>query len=144
MQQQESFHILVVDDEPPVADLLTRVSEKVFPEATIINTSSAQETLMYLDHQADKLPHLILLDIDLKESVSGLDLLPQLFSRFRGSVPVVVLSSLRDGPIVDQAYKRGAVAYTQKPDTLQDWKRYVNVMKDYWFNTARLPTLLTD
>ncbi|GAB3957437.1 hypothetical protein GCM10028805_50130 [Spirosoma harenae] len=135
------FSILVVDDEPPIHDLMVRVAEKVFPQARFTNTRSVQETLAYLDAQADQPPQLILLDIDLRESANGLSLLPELRSRFKGRVPIIILSYLDENDKIEQAYEQGAVAYTQKPDDLESWHEYVLMLRRYWHDSARLPTV---
>lgn len=134
-----SFMILVVDDEPPVCDLLTRIAQKAFPEATFTNTRSAPETLTYLA-KTTKLPQLVLLDIDLKAESNGLALLPELIQRFQGKVPVIIFSMDGAKLTIEQAYHLGAVAYTVKPDNLAGWTDYLAVMRDYWYKTTRLPT----
>ncbi|GAB4038208.1 response regulator [Spirosoma gilvum] len=71
-----SFDILVVDDEPPISELLTRIAQHEFPQAKIIPTHSIQQTLEYLQTRLDHPPQLILLDIDLRYAQDGLSLLP--------------------------------------------------------------------
>jgi CheY-like chemotaxis protein len=139
MQQEQAFEILVVDDEPPIYDLLVRIGKQAFPEATFANTRGPRETIDYLDQHPTKLPHLILLDIDLKQATDGLDLLPQLVNRFKGQVPIVVFTSSTRKLDVQRAYQNGAIAYTQKPDELPAWKDYVAMLKTYWYNTTLLP-----
>ncbi|MVM36227.1 response regulator [Spirosoma sp. HMF4905] len=142
MPDIKSFEILVVDDEPPICELLERVASQLFPEATFINARSAQETLDHLDQKADKIPQLILLDIDLGTSVNGLDLIPQLNDRLKGKTPIVMLTSSTEPPVVKQAYEKGAVAYTLKPDNLQGWRTYVTALRSYWHDTTILPTTI--
>ncbi|WP_198174925.1 response regulator [Spirosoma arboris] len=117
------------------------MAQTLFPEASFINTTSAKETIDHLDKREYDLPQLILLDVDLKQSVGGLDLLPQLIERFKGHVPIIIFSGIGDELTVHQAYERGAVAYTKKPSDLQGWKNYVAAMRDYWYGTTRLPTI---
>ncbi len=42
-------------------------------------------------------------------------------------------------PDISRAYEVGAVAYTQKPDSLTGWVNYVQLLRDYWFSMAILP-----
>ncbi len=140
-QPDPSFDILVVDDEPPISDILTRIGKKVFPEANFIGTRSTQETITYLDTHTSRPPQLILLDIDLNQAKNGLDLLPDLWERFQGSVPIIMLSMLTEQSKVTQAYEKGAVAYTQKPEDMPGWQNYIIALRDYWHRSARLPTI---
>lgn len=140
MQLNKPFEILVVDDEPPICDLLTRIASQVFPEASFVNVRSAQETLSYLDRQLNTPPQLILLDINLGQSIDGLALIPQLNDRLKGRAPIVMLTASFEPPVVKQAYEHGAVAYTQKPEDLQGWRHYVANLRSYWHDTTTLPT----
>lgn len=140
MPDGKPFEILVVDDEPPIFEVLVRVSKTLFPEATFTNTRSAQETFDYLQGASDQLPQLVLLDVDLKQAVDGLELLAELQTRLKGQVPIIMLSIQGDEQSVQTAYNRGAVAYTRKPEALDGWKNYVSVMRSYWYRATRLPT----
>ncbi|WP_234735512.1 response regulator [Tellurirhabdus bombi] len=135
----ESFEILIVDDEPSLLDLLSRVSKKVFSEANITGCMSPQAALDHLSNGKKNLPNLILLDIDLKQSVNGLMLIPVLLEQLQRKVPIVILSSSNANQDIEQAYRSGAAAYTRKPDSLQEWKSYVDMLKRYWYQLNRLP-----
>lgn len=135
------FEILVVDDEPPVSDLLTRIAQKEFPEARFMATQSVQQTLDYLQTSPTRAPQLILLDIDLRQDKDGLSLLPQLRAYFKGAVPIIMLSVVSDKAKIEQAYDQGAVAYTQKPEDLQGWHTYVQMLRRYWHQSVSLPTI---
>lgn len=143
MEQNSSIHILVVDDEPPIFDLLQRLGHQLFPEAQFISTRSGQECLDYLANPASVSPQLILLDIDLHQSINGLELLPQLRSLLKGQAPIIILTVSDSNPDIQQAYDAGAVAYTRKPETLEDWKFYISMLKEYWYRTSMLPGLAT-
>jgi CheY-like chemotaxis protein len=135
----ESFEIMVVDDEPSLCDLLSRVSKKVFLEANITGCQNYQDVLTYLSTEKKNWPNLILLDIDLKQSVDGLTLIPILLDRLQRKVPIVILSSSNAHQHIEQAYRSGAAAYTRKPNNLQEWKSYVDMLKKYWYELNCLP-----
>lgn len=107
MPEVKSFEILVVDDEPPICELLVRVASQLFPEATFINARSAQETLAHLGKQPNTPLQLILLDIDLGPSMNGLDLIPQLQTHLKDRVPIIMFTSSSAPPSVKQAYEQG-------------------------------------
>lgn len=134
-----SLLILIVDDEPPVIDVLRRVGKKHFPEAAFISTNSPQETLTYLEDATQAKPDLILLDIDLHSTINGLELLPQIRERTRMLTPVIMFSTSDTQPNITQAYTHGASAYTRKPYDLDGWNDYVKLLRDYWFRMSLLP-----
>ena len=132
--------ILLVDDEPSMIDMLQRVGQHHFSEATFINTNSTQQTLAYFTDTARPRPQLILLDIDLHEPTNGFDLLAQIQQHPHAKgIPIVMFSVSVSDSDISRAYQVGAVAYTRKPDTLADWTNYVKTLREYWFDTAILP-----
>ena len=135
----DSFLILLVDDEPPVIDILKRVGAQVFPEATIRSHSSPQAVLDYLSDQTTQKPHLVLLDIDLHSQTDGIELLPRLRLLLDRKVPIIMFSDSVDPAQVEESYRFGAVAYTRKPATWEAWKTYVSMLKTYWYKTALVP-----
>ncbi|WP_420146479.1 response regulator [Spirosoma sp.] len=139
MSAKASLQILVIDDEPPVTDLLQRLGKQVFPEATFISVDSPQQALNYLQDKQKPQPQLILLDIDLHQAINGIELLPQIRQVLQTVVPIVMFTVSDAQPDVDQAYAVGATAYTKKPDDLEGWRHYVEVLRSYWFRTHFLP-----
>ncbi|ARK08880.1 response regulator [Fibrella sp. ES10-3-2-2] len=133
------FLVLVVDDEPPISELLSLAAKKVFPEADFISTGSARETMVYLNDPTTTTPRLILLDINLGQEADGLALLPRLRSRFNGQVPIIIFSGIDDEAKVKEAYSGGAVSFAVKPDAPQGWRDYVAVLRAYWYESTVLP-----
>jgi CheY-like chemotaxis protein len=134
-----SLLILIIDDEPPIVDILRRVGKKHFPEAVFISANSPHETLAYLEDSAQPQPDLILLDIDLHSVIDGLELLPQIRERTRMLTPVIMFSTSDTRPYITQAYTKGASAYTRKPYDLDGWVDYVKQLRGYWFSFSLLP-----
>lgn len=132
--------ILLVDDEPPIIDMIQRIGHQHFSEAKFISAKSPEETLRYLDDSSLPRPQLILLDIDLHAPTNGFDLLAQIQQhRYAVGIPVIMFTVSASEPDITRAYENGAVAYTRKPDSLADWVHYVQMLRDYWFRTAILP-----
>lgn len=134
-----SLLILIVDDEPPIIDILRRVGKKHFPEAVFTSANSPLEALTYLENTAQPQPDLILLDIDLHSTINGIELLPQIRERTRMLTPVIMFSTSDTRPNITQAYTHGASAYTRKPYDLDGWADYVKLLRDYWFRLSLLP-----
>lgn len=132
--------ILLVDDEPPVIDMIQRIGRQHFSEATFISANSAEETIRYLDNSSLPRPQLILMDIDLHAPINGFALLAQIQKhQYALGIPVIMFTVSASEPDIIRAYENGAVAYTRKPDSLSDWVHYVQMLRDYWFRTAILP-----
>ncbi|GAB4033287.1 response regulator [Spirosoma gilvum] len=134
--------MLLVDDDPQLAEVLNRAASLVFPEARFIQIGSFSEAATYLENLREHGPRLVLLDIDLKDKQTGLDFLALLRAHPQGKmVPVVILSLNTDEEVAEEAYVLGANAFTQKPDTYADWKKYVKLLKVYWFDTVTVPKI---
>ena len=137
-----SYPILLVDDDPSIADLLTRSAKQIFPEAIFMHVSSYAEAAQYMGDLSGKGPRLILLDINLQVGLSGLEFLKLIRSHPQGRfLPVVMLSSSCEDVDTIAAYLAGASAYTQKPDSYAGWKTYVSKLRIYWHETVTVPQL---
>lgn len=135
-----SILILIIDDEPPVVDILRHVGKKHFPEATFVSANSPLEALLYLDDATKPQPNLILLDIDLHNSINGIELLPQLRALTRKLTPIIMFSTSDVQPAITDAYAQGAAVYTRKPYDLDGWVDYVKILRDYWYRISLLPS----
>jgi CheY-like chemotaxis protein len=137
MSQQ--FPILLVDDDPLIAEVLQRASVSSFPEASFIHVSSFEDAKTYIEELEGKGPKIVLLDIDLQDKVDGLDFLALLRAHPKGRVlPVVMLSASKTPTLVERAYSFGASSFTLKPFSYTDWKTYLSNLKTYWYETVTL------
>lgn len=135
-----TFPILLVDDDPDVADLLNRVATIDFPEAVFLHVKSFTEAASYLDNLEGRGPRMVLLDINLQTGLTGLDFLTLIREHSQGRlVPVVVLSSSQLETDIQGALSRGANLFTQKPFTYAEWRHYVRNLRLYWFETVTTP-----
>lgn len=123
--------VLIVEDDPMVAELNRRYLEKVkgFSLAEIVNNSDA--ALTYLKtHQVD----LILLDVFMP-GLNGLELLSAI-RRQQYGVDVILVTAARDKLSVQTALRQGAVDYLIKPfefdrfqSALLSYKRRIELME---------------
>lgn len=139
MLTQQSFDVLVVEDDQLTFELLQRLAGQYFPEATFISLASPTTTLAYLNSNPEKRPKLILLDIALCSDADGFILLQELRTHFNGQVPIIMLTNSENQQHVWQSYADGATAFTTKPSNLQDWKTYMDTLKSYWYEINTLP-----
>ncbi|GAB4018844.1 response regulator [Spirosoma koreense] len=139
------FPLLLVDDDPVISDIFRRAISLGFPEAELAVVNSFTEAAAYLEGLFGRGPRLVLLDIDLRSELSGLDFLSLLRGHPQGRLlPVVILSAGQDQTVKAEAYGRGASAFTLKPFSYSDWKAYAEQLRAYWYETATTPKLWFD
>lgn len=139
---QRKFQILSIDDDPVVADFLTRASQTGFPDASVIPITSIEALTTYFSDASSVLPHLILLDLNIPDGESGFRLLKDLRNHSTiHIIPIIILSASDSNSNIRQAYFEGANAYMTKPETYEGWIRFVELLKSFWQQTATLPRL---
>ena len=134
------FSILLVEDDPSVVDLIIHTAQTSFGEANFIPVTSFAEAAEYLSSVAGRGPQLVLLDIGLGTSATGLDFLSLLQAHPLGKlVPVVILSASGSPTDRRMAYQQGASSFVQKPFTLAEWKGLLVALRTYWYQTVSVP-----
>lgn len=89
---------------------------------------SRLETLVSLEEQ----PIVILLDIKMPK-VSGIEVLRALKENPKTAhLPVVMVTSSREGPDIDECYRIGANAYVVKPVNFDEFSRAVKDIGRFW------------
>ncbi|SOD88177.1 response regulator [Spirosoma fluviale] len=142
MTTSSPFSILLVDDDPFVAEVLTRSARQNFPEASIQVKTSYAEAQAYVESLEGKGPKLILLDIDLQTGPDGFAFLYYLRNHPQGRLlPVVMLSYHDETENVEKAFSMGASLFTRKPSVYSAWQAYVQQLRHYWFETITVPTV---
>ncbi|MBD2703315.1 response regulator [Spirosoma sp. BT702] len=137
-----TFRILLVDDDPHLIDILRIASTESFPEAYYVQVHSYSEALNYFSQLDGHGPQLLLLDLNLG-SMTGFELLKEL--RAHPTIymlPIVVLTVSQLDVDVKKSYKDGASSFIRKPETLADWKKYVEQLRLYWLDTVTLPPIV--
>jgi DNA-binding NtrC family response regulator len=108
--------ILIVDDEPQVAEVLAKSLEREGHSAQIAN--SGEEALRMLGmHEPDAL----FLDVSMP-GMNGLDVLSQV-KRMRPSLPVVVITGHATADEVAEVKRLGAVDVIAKPAPLTHYQQ---------------------
>lgn len=103
-----AFHILVVDDDPDVRDVLTRFLRR---RGYLVENAADGEEALAAVREHD--PDLMLLDIYLPK-MTGLDVLYALRDDHR-NVPTIALSGIPDDRMVQNTKALGAVGFFAKP-----------------------------
>ncbi len=137
MSPQGEQEILLVEDSQDDVALTLRALGRHKLSGKVHVVRDGAEAIEYL--QGDHLPRLILLDLKLPK-VSGLDVLRRVKSDWRTrTIPVVVLTSSREGPDIEEAYRLGANSYIVKP---VDFEQFIEAVSDaglYWLVVNQPP-----
>lgn len=144
MEKIRPATILLVDDDPGDQKLIT-VSLKNQRIANELHIAGSGEEAMDFLYQRGKYsdgtprPDLILLDLNMP-GMGGKEFLRQIKQDERmKTIPVVILtSSDSDADIID-TYNLHASGYVKKPVKMEDFKRVVKEINEYWFVLSILP-----
>ncbi len=109
--ESAAFHVLVVDDDPELCELVHLLLSRIGIKTTAAYTATTAAKIL----KADPLPDLMILDLMLPD-VDGLAFLAQMRARAQfDNLPVLVLSATVDPDLIKQALDAGADRYLTKP-----------------------------
>jgi CheY-like chemotaxis protein len=110
-----SFSILVVDDEPDVAEMFRQRFRREVRQGTYVLhfAPSGEEALERLSNGVRPELIVILSDINMP-GMSGLEMLPKVRAE-RPDVPVIMITAYGDAETRRKAIERGAVGLLTKP-----------------------------
>lgn len=139
--------VLLVEDNPDDVMLVERAFAKARIVNPLVRVADGDEAVAYLggagkyrDRESYPVPTLILLDLKLPRR-SGLEVLQWLREHAAlRRLPVIMLTSSREGPDVDRAYDLGVNSYLVKPvafDALLDMMKTLNL---YWLVLNECPS----
>ena len=120
-----SEHILVVDDEAPTRELLSIYFKRRGCTVSVASTGADAMRLV------NELPvQVVILDINLGEKASGLDLLEPI-KKSRPGIPIILFSGIvLDEKTLETARQKGAVGYLNKTQPLdQMWAEVQRVLR---------------
>jgi len=131
--------IILVEDNISDADLITRALAKSNVANKILHLKDGQEALDYLFSdgkwkgiKTSNLTKLILLDLKMPK-ISGLEVLRKIKSNEETKkIPVVVLTSSKEDPDIQECYKLGVNSYVVKPLGFDEFSKTVSQLGLYW------------
>ena len=112
------MEILIVDDEPQVAEVLARSLNRQGHRTTVVH--SGQEALDRLDSLA---PDAMFLDVSMP-GMNGLDVMAEV-KRVKPALAVVVITGHATAEQVERVMELGAVDVIQKPSALTHYHRAI-------------------
>ena len=142
-QFRKTLHLLIVEDNPGDVRLLEEAFRELRADVNIQVARDGAEALdlIHSPHAASTShPDLILLDLNLPK-INGHDVLIRIKSNPKTCrIPIIILTSSRAESDVRRAYESHANAYLRKPSTLDGLMSAAQDIKNFWMETATLPT----
>jgi two-component system, response regulator len=128
----QDVEILLVEDNPEDLELVLRALQRNKLTNRIHVARDGAEALEFLSRGGMQLPKVVLLDLKLPK-VSGIQVLEAIRADERTRVlPVVVLTSSREGPDVRRCYELGVNSYIVKPVDFDAFVKAVAEVGLYW------------
>jgi len=146
MGELEPITILLVEDDPADQKLVKASlrNQRIANDLRIVN--SGEEALDFLYHRGNyakdtSRPELILLDLNMP-GMGGKEFLKRIKDDENlKQLPVVILTTSDSEMDILDSYKLQASGYVSKPVTLDEFKKVVERIEEYWFVLyKRLPT----
>jgi len=116
------MEILIVDDEPQVADVLSRSLNRQGHRTSVVH--SGQDALDRLRHSA---PDAMFLDVSMP-GMNGLDVMAEV-KRLKPTLAIVVITGHATADEVDRVRELGAVDIIQKPSALTHYHRAIERLR---------------
>lgn len=145
MEEMKPATILLVEDDPGDQKLITvsLKNQKIANEVHIVGSGEEAMEFLYLRGKYSDgvvpLPDLILLDLNMP-GMGGKEFLRQMKKDEKmRTIPVVILTSSDSDEDIIDTYNLCASGYVKKPVKLEDFKRVLKSINEYWFVLCRLP-----
>jgi DNA-binding response OmpR family regulator len=126
------FPILVVDEDPMLADTLNQASQLCFPEASFTQVYNAAQAKIWLESLANFKLRLVILAINEQNSADELDFLAFLRTHDETQrLPIFILTTSQLPCDLIAAYMNYASSLTFKPFSIHDWAICLSNLAQY-------------
>jgi two-component system response regulator len=134
-----NVQILLAEDNMNDAEITIRALKKNNLANKLIHVKDGAEALdfvfaqgKYSDRKADDMPSVIVLDLKMPK-VNGIEVLRRIKSDERTKkIPVVVLTSSKEDPDIQECYRLGVNSYVVKPVEFDQFVKAVSNFGLYW------------
>jgi two-component system response regulator len=141
-----SLQILLVEDNINDAELTIRALKKNNLANELIHLKDGAEALdfifaqgKYLERKMSDLPNVIVLDLKMPK-VNGIEVLRRIKSDERTKrIPVVMLTSSKEDPDIQECYNLGVNSYVVKPVEFEHFVKAVSNLGLYWMILNQSP-----
>jgi two-component system response regulator len=138
--------VLLVEDNPDDAELTIRALKKNNLVNKIYHVKDGDEALDFLFAQGnysyrtiENVPKVILLDLKLPK-INGMEVLKALKVDARtNKIPIVILTSSKEDPDIQECYGLGVNGYVVKPVSFDDFSKAVANVGLFWLLTNQAP-----
>ncbi|GAB3281412.1 response regulator [Larkinella harenae] len=139
----KTFNVLIVDDDEDDQFLIQLAFQQTSEKFRLQFASDGTQVLERI-RKPTFLPDLILLDLNMP-TISGFDVLKQIKNspRYR-HIPVIILSTSDSEIDINRCYELGANTFMVKPSSQNELRDLANLVRQYWFSMARIPTRRTN
>ena len=143
---KQEIQILLVEDNESDAEMTIRALKKNSLANTLLHVSDGAEALdflfaegKYANRPVEKVPKLILLDLKMPK-VNGIQVLVKIKGDERTKkIPVVMLTSSREDPDIQQCYDLGVNSYVVKPVEFDEFYKAISSLGLYWMIVNQPP-----
>ena len=136
--------VLLVEDNKNDELLAIRALNKCAVKNDVSIVRDGVRALEYLlgdSNSANKLPELILLDLNIPK-LNGLEVLKKLKDHESTCrIPVVIMTSSVEASDIKTSYKLGANSYLRKPVDFNEFSFLINNLATYWLVLNQTPNL---
>ena len=137
--QFNEVEILLVEDNPSDAELITRALRKVNLANHLIHVKDGEEALDFIfatgtfaGREKQYVPKVILLDIKMPK-VDGIEVLRQIKANSETKrIPVVIMTSSKEEQDIIRSYELGVNSFVVKPVEFNDFAKAVSELGLYW------------
>jgi len=139
----DTIEILLVDDSPSDLDLIRDALAACPCQGRVHTVPDGEEAIAFL-HRAGVYasaarPDLIILDLNLPRKDGRVVLADFKSEPTLRSIPVVVFTTSHSRKDIARSYELGANCYVSKPGSLEDFRKAVQAIQQFWLSVACLP-----
>lgn len=135
----EEVEILLVEDNPSDAEMTIRSLKKNNFANKLLHLKDGAEALDFLfaegaysERRVEQTPKVILLDLKMPR-INGKEVLQKIKSDERTrKIPVVMLTSSREDPDIQECYGLGVNGYVVKPVEFSEFHKAISELGLYW------------
>ena len=133
------FEIVLVEDNPSDAEMTIRALRKNNLSSKLLHLKDGVEALDFLfgtgeyqDRNMASNPKVVLLDLKMPK-VNGIEVLRKVKADERTkSIPIVILTSSKEDPDIQECYGLGANGYIVKPVGYENFTKAISELGLYW------------
>jgi two-component system, response regulator len=143
---ENEIEILLVEDNPGDAEMTIRALRKNNLANNLMHVKDGAQAIDFIFAQGEyanrtnkNLPKIVVLDLKMPK-VNGMEVLRRIKNDERTrKMPVVVLTSSKEDPDVDECYRLGVNSYVVKPVEFDEFFKAVSDLGLYWMIVNQNP-----